>query len=51
VVEYLLSCGANPNDMNNGGNSSIIYACLDGYIDIVELLLDHGANIYHRTES
>ena len=45
VVELLLSKGADINDKNNQGWSSIILASYQGHVNVVELLLSKGANI------
>ena len=45
VVELLLSKGANINDKDNSGRSSIIHASIHGHVNVVELLLTKGASI------
>ena len=44
-VEFLLSKGANINDKDNVGYSSIIWASICGHVSVVEMLLSKGANI------
>ena len=45
VVELLLTKGANINDKDNDGWSSIICASCQGHVNVVKLLLSKGANI------
>ncbi len=40
-----MSKGANLNDIDNDGDSPIIYASRGGHVDVVELLLSRGADI------
>lgn len=41
IVKLLLENGANPNCVNTWRWSALVYAILEGYINIVELLLDY----------
>ncbi len=45
VIELLLSKGADINDKDNDGDTSIIYASYLDDVNIVKLLLSKGANI------
>ena len=44
VVRYLINTGVDVNGFNNTGLPSIAYATMHDYSDIVELLLEKGAN-------
>ena len=37
----------NVNDSDNGSWSSLMWAANEGHIEVVELLLDKGANVHH----
>ena len=50
IVSYLVSRGADVNEIDKDGNSLLTYACAYGYKDIVSYLIDKGANINHRTK-
>jgi ankyrin repeat protein len=45
MVKYLLMKGANPNNRDKGGFSAIDQAAINQDKEIIELLLDHGANL------
>ena len=44
VVEFLLKEGADVNKMEGKGNTALLWACKEGYPDVVSTLLAHGAN-------
>ncbi|SCU86312.1 LAME_0D05534g1_1 [Lachancea meyersii CBS 8951] len=44
-AKRLIQEGFNVNDQDNAGNSSLHEAALNGHLDIVELLLENGADI------
>jgi ankyrin repeat protein len=48
VVELFLDAGIDPNVPDQYGNTALIMATIQGYEDIVDLLLDHGADIKSR---
>ena len=46
IIKYLLSIGANPNiQHNNGINSALYFAIINEQIEIVQCLIDHGADV------
>ena len=45
IVEYLLKEGADVNKMEGKGNTALLWACKEGYLDVVSTLLTYGANI------
>ena len=45
MLKFLLEKGANPNDLNKKGESPLFYACCNKFKEIVELLLEFGADI------
>jgi serine/threonine-protein phosphatase 6 regulatory ankyrin repeat subunit B len=45
MVEYLIENGANVNTTNENGYSSLMFATDEGFPDVVELLLDKGADL------
>ena len=47
----LLENGADIEARDRGGNTALIWAGRDGYIDTVKVLLDKGANIKARDNS
>lgn len=51
VVEALLDRGADPNVLNNEGESPLHVACREGRADLVALLLDRGGEIEARDSS
>ena len=44
LIAMLLKAGANPNLSNEGGNTPLILATMQGYWPAVEMLLKHGAD-------
>lgn len=46
MVEILLDFGAQVNQKNHEGKTTLMFACLRGYTSIVKLLLEHEANIH-----
>ena len=45
VVEYLIAQKAAVNRRNKFGDTALMGACIKGKLDVVKLLLDHGAEI------
>jgi hypothetical protein len=45
TVRLLLEYGADPNAKDNHGNSAVHYSILGGYVDILELLAEHGGDL------
>ena len=45
VLAFLKKDGLNVNAVDKEGYSSLHYACLKGYKDIVKLLLEKGADV------
>ena len=51
IVRLLLeSAHANPNVYGRNDWSCLLVSCCDGYLDNVALLLEHGADPYHRVK-
>ena len=50
-VKSALEQGANPNFKGKGGFTPIVIAARNGYLDIVQYLLDHGAEMDKRDNS
>ncbi|EMI56167.1 ankyrin repeat-containing protein [Rhodopirellula sallentina SM41] len=64
VVETLVAAGADPNQTDDDGITPLMIACQSGKLDLVKMLLDHGAMVdaennmgataidivYHRTK-
>lgn len=44
IVEVLLSAGANPDEKNNEGTTALFQAIQANRVDLMTILLDHGAN-------
>lgn len=44
LAKKLLTLGANVNDQDELGYTALAYAAKKGNVDMVELLLDHGAD-------
>ena len=44
-VEDLLAAGANPNALDNDGNALLLLAAKTGHLDIVQFMLDNGADV------
>lgn len=54
IVSYLLShpsLSLDTNAVNEYGLTPLHFACIGGYVKVVELLLNHGANPAVRTDS
>ncbi len=51
IARIMIKEGANINAKNNMHMTPLMYASLNGYTDLVELLLDNGADINARTEA
>lgn len=45
AVIYLLSQGAQVNTRNRDGCNSLMWACAKGFSEIVQLLVEHGADV------
>ncbi|KAL3072059.1 hypothetical protein niasHS_015450 [Heterodera schachtii] len=45
IVTFLVENGANINLQTGDGVTALMYACYKGNVDIVRLLLSHGANV------
>ena len=45
MVKLLLESGASPNNANADGVSALMAACHEGYIDVVETLIEGGADL------
>lgn len=45
MVRYLLENGADPNNRDKGGFSAIDQAAINQDLEIIQLLLEHGANV------
>lgn len=50
IIKKMLDKGANPNLTANGKNSPLILAIMKGLDNIVDVLLDNGADICHIGE-
>lgn len=48
LAEYLLSKAANPDTPDALGQSPFMHACRLGYADLVELMVEFGANLTLR---
>lgn len=44
-IERLLACGANPHELDATGRAPISFAVERGKMDVIELLLRHGASL------
>ena len=49
-VKYLISQGANPNSVDNDGETPMYSASQQGHLDVVECLVNAGANVKRATE-
>jgi tankyrase len=45
ILQYLLSCGADPSNKDEGGLEPLHNACSFGHVDVVELLLANNVNV------
>ncbi|CAM9747839.1 unnamed protein product [Heterosigma akashiwo] len=50
VVKYLLDKGANVNCKDSNQQTPLNHAAYYSRVETVELLMDHGANRYHRNK-
>lgn len=50
IVKYLLSVGANPDEIGEDGKTAFLEACRDGNLEIVKVLLSAGADIHAKDE-
>jgi len=50
VAKEMIRRGANVNTVENDGYTSIHYACLKGYNDLIHLLIEAGANLNSQTD-
>jgi ankyrin repeat protein len=48
--QLLEKYGANPNIQNENSDSALFLACVPGNIPMIQLLLQHGANPYLKSE-
>lgn len=49
TVQFLIQKGANVNKAtSNNDHTPLSLACAGGHISVVELLLQHGADPYHK---
>ncbi|PVF90979.1 ankyrin, partial [Serendipita vermifera] len=48
-VRRLVRSGADTNATDVGGRSPLLYAATEGHEDIVQFLIDHGANAKFMT--
>jgi ankyrin repeat protein len=47
MVEYLISKGANPNDVDDDGITALGMAVLTNHVDTIQALLARGASVNH----
>ena len=45
AVWAALAAGINPDTTDERGNTALIFAARDGYLDIAEILIDYGASV------
>lgn len=50
MVEFLLSKGANPEQMCDGVHTALSYACSHGYYEMVDVLIKHGVNVNYLVQ-
>jgi hypothetical protein len=51
MVRYLLENGADPNNRDKGGFSAIDQAAINQDLELIELLLEHGANVLRENHT
>ena len=49
-VKVLLEQGSDPNQTDEEGYSALHAAAENGYLDIVQLLIQQGADVHYRSE-
>ena len=49
-VKLLLDQGLDPNQTDEEGYSALHAAAENGYLEVVQLLMNRGADIYHKAE-
>lgn len=50
MVVFLLSKGANPEQMCAGVHTALSYACSHGYYEMVDVLIKHGVNVNYLVQ-
>jgi ankyrin repeat protein len=51
AAHLLIVRGANVNGLDKVGNTPLMGACFKGYVELVELLLECGANVSLKNQS
>ena len=44
-LKYLIDMGVNLTDVDSHGRNSVVYACYNGNLDVMRLLLENGADV------
>ena len=47
-MDFLISNGADVNEMNDHGNQALIYVSYKGYLDCIQLLISNDADISQK---
>ena len=50
IIELLINNNANVNAINNGGNTALHVASLNGKIDAIEILINKNADINFKND-
>lgn len=50
VVRYLLEKGASPLKQDNAGGTVLHHAIEKGHIEVVQVLIEHGVDVYSAIE-